>query len=89
MPAEKKKKAPPETLKELPSDIANEVTRYGMTKRRLEVTRCFRCMAKIKVSAGIMLRVARTQSTVTCGKCLGNPGHPEERDYQPEEEYSV
>lgn len=81
--AEKKKpKAPPESLKELPSDISNEVSRYGMTRRRLEVTRCFECVGKVKVSAGIMLRVARTESIVICGKCLGEPGHPEERPYR-------
>lgn len=87
--AEKKApKAPPETLKELTADIDNEVTRYGMTKRRLEVTRCFECMGKVKVSAGIMIRVARTQSIVLCGKCLGEPGHPEERPYVHEQQQS-
>lgn len=87
--AEKKpKKNPPETLKELAADISNEVSRYGMTKRRLEITRCYECMGKVKVSAGIMIRVARTQSIVLCGRCLGEPGHPEERPYTHAEQQS-
>lgn len=78
MAEEKKKKPKIETLKELPSDIPAEVGRYGMTKRRLEWTRCDRCVGKVRVSAGIMLRIARAQSVVVCGKCLGDPGYPEE-----------
>lgn len=76
--AEKKKARAAETLKEV-QGISNDVSRYGLSKRRLEVTRCDRCMEKVKVSAGIMMRVALTESIVVCGHCLGYPGYPEER----------
>jgi hypothetical protein len=75
-------KAKIETLKELAADISNEVTKYGMTKRRLEWTRCDSCVGKVRVSAGVMLRIARAETTVVCGKCLGDPGHPVEKKLQ-------
>lgn len=77
----KKPKDPPETLK---GPCGDEVARYGLSKRRLEVARCYNCMGKVKVSAGILLRVARTETIVICGKCLGDPGHPEEKPYDAE-----